>query len=648
MDSRAESEQSGVAAVIISRIEIRGYRRLAATATNIHGRLTAFVGFNEAGKTSLLQALVWFSRGGNLSSIDQNRSRPPEDAEAPVVKVYYHLQRPDHEALAGIRMEELPQTLVVSRSSSGKRFYEFQPRARRPSAPFITAIARLDKALTRLRRQFEAELDEEAQDPHDWANLVATALRDRDRDWPDDEVEALRSLADWLRTIPPGLKNPRDGRLAAVLDEVEAIVVEDQPIGPAWNVLSRRLPEFTLFREADRLLQTSYEMAPDQRNAVDPAVHSLLLIAGIDLDALWSHVLSGDTTKRESLLERGNDRLEELFSRAWNQAKVTVRFRVNNTRLEIFLKELAGDGAVTNISERSDGLRTFVALVAFLESESHSVPPVLLIDEAETHLHYDAQADLVSVLLRSIRATQVFYTTHSPGCLPSDLGTGIRVITRDPSHADASVIKSNFWQGEGPGFSPLLFAMGAGAAAFSVCRYAVLAEGAADMVLLPSLIRAATGLDDLEYQVAPGLATAHASGIRVEEVAAKVVYLVDGNGGGHEHAESLLSVGVEPNRVFRMPASCAVEDLLQRKSYIDVVNGLLEQFQVSARFGEAQILSGVTVSKALTVWAAKNGVQIPSKVEIAYALLESDLQLTATGRSALRQLHSKFVQAFGL
>ena len=43
-----------------SRIEFTGYRRLADTAT-FDGRLTAFVGFNEAGKTSLLQALTWFT-----------------------------------------------------------------------------------------------------------------------------------------------------------------------------------------------------------------------------------------------------------------------------------------------------------------------------------------------------------------------------------------------------------------------------------------------------------------------------------------------------------------------------------------------------------------------------------------------------------
>ncbi len=78
---------------------------------------------------------------------------------------------------------------------------------------------------------------------------------------------------------------------------------------------------------------------------------------------MWTHIQNGDSTRRETVLERGNDQLRALFDQAWNQSKVTVRFNVNGTRLEVLIKELDGDGDVTNISERSDGLKTFVALV---------------------------------------------------------------------------------------------------------------------------------------------------------------------------------------------------------------------------------------------------------------------------------------------
>lgn len=81
------------------------------------------------------------------------------------------------------------------------------------------------------------------------------------------------------------------------------------------------------------------------------------------------------------------------------------------------------------IENRSDGLRQFVALRAHVASNvSVGGEPVLLIDEADIHLHYNAQADLVQVLETQDEAAKVIDTTHSAGCLPQDLGRGIRII----------------------------------------------------------------------------------------------------------------------------------------------------------------------------------------------------------------------------
>lgn len=631
----------------VSRLEFQGFRRLAATATSLDGPLTAFVGFNEAGKTSILQALQWFSTGGVMSSIDYNRSRPPISDDTHVVKVYYELDDADRDTFAGIVMDDAPTSLVLYRNRDGERYRVLEPRPKRPRKLFAEAEQRLVNSTARLAHQFAQAANEEFEDPNDWAATLQEALASPDEEWSKEEVDALAELSAWLKSTPPGLKHPRDAKLADMLDGVHPIVSIDHPNELAWKLLSPRMPEFVLFQDADRLLETSYEIGPEQRASVHAAVNRLLSLAGVDLDTMWAHIQAGDSTKRETLLEHGNDRLRAVFDQAWNQSKVAVRFNTNGSRLEVLIKELDGGGDVTNISERSDGMKTFVALVAFLETGEHTVPPVLLIDEAETHLHYDAQADLVSVLLKSVDTTQVLYTTHSPGCLPGDLGTGIRVVARDPEHGDSSLIKNNFWEGEGPGFSPLLFAMGAGAAAFSMCRSAVLAEGASDMVLLPSLIRKATGLSDLEYQVAPGLANAHGSGIRVEEVAAKVVYLTDGDGGGKEHETLLKSVGVDSRRIFRLPNGHAVEDLVARDTYISTVNGFLEVMGQAERFKASDIPTGTPIAKAFTDWAKLSKVRRPSKVEVAYALLRATpLQLTPKGRRALQGLHAKFMAAF--
>jgi hypothetical protein len=133
----------------------------------------------------------------------------------------------------------------------------------------------------------------------------------------------------------------------------------------------------------------------------------------------------------------------------------------------------------------------------------------------------------VQVLESQEQAAKVIYTTHSAGCLPQDLGRGIRIIVPILETDDSKVINW-FWteELEGTGFSPILIGMGASALAFASTRRAVIAEGASDAILLPTLLREAAEIDRLDYQVAPGLANVDAAAVReLDLVAARVAYL---------------------------------------------------------------------------------------------------------------------------
>ncbi len=254
---------------------------------------------------------------------------------------------------------------------------------------------------------------------------------------------------------------------------------------------------------------------------------------------------TGDSSRARTRERRANEQLKRQLGPRWRQERIDVELRINGTALEVLIVEGHSHGETTPIEERSDGLRVFVALTAFLARKKFELPPILLVDELETHLHLDAQADLVEVLTKDVEASQVLYTTHSPGCLPRDLGTGIRLVTPDETNRSVSMLRNDFWT-SGAGFSPLLFAMGASAAAFSALRKAVFCEGPSDMILLPSLFRIALGLEDIEFQVAHGLAQINGSVDDLELAAAKVVYLLDGDEGGTEYRERLVDLVAGP------------------------------------------------------------------------------------------------------
>lgn len=635
-----------------TRINFEGYKRLAKTGCDVNGEIIAFVGLNEAGKSSLLEALVWLTADDEaaLPVASMNRSHSVGDDDR-VVWAQYDLEDEDLGVIADLDFAEMPSRFILERRRNGQRAFGFTPWPKRNPKPFDAARTRLASVQKRLRSQFDALVDPDAEEgltAGDWSNQVCEALSTPEEDWDDSTTEVALQFIEWLEAVPPSSRkgNPRDSRAAEALKIALEIATTQHPRDEGRQRLLDRVPKFLLFKERDRELATVHEIeTPAQRANPQPSLRNVLRVADLDLNRLWTHIDTADDSSQESYVEEGNANLLAFYSQAWNQANVAVRLKVNGRNLEVRLKELDRKGAVTNIEERSDGLRTFIALSAFLAAEHLSPPPILLIDEAEIHLHYDAQADLVGVLLKSIEATQVFYTTHSPGCLPSDLGTSIRLLSRHPDQQDASVLKSDFWTNEEPGFAPLLYAMGASAAAFSACRRAVVSEGPADMVLLPTLIRIATGRKDLEYQIAPGLSNARAYEMKVEEIAARVVYLCDGDQGGEKHKRYLLDAGVDRTRIFRLPNGAAIEDLVDKTQYIKVINRMLGP---DASVTAADLDDGQPIAKSFHDWGRRTGVKVPGHVAVAYGLLRlgEELRLRAPAKRFLVRLDAQFEEAF--
>lgn len=645
------------------KVRFDGYKRLSATSCNTDTHLLAFVGPNEAGKTSLLDALVWLTRpnASPLAPKDHARGRDLPDDHV-VVSATYELDRDDKKLIDGLAVAEESTGFRLERRVDGGGGSDALPIPRRDPAPFQDLGRLIARAKKFLARQIEAAaraVDEEelADDevsrlprPAEWLDAVTEASGDPESEgWSEDVNEAAELLAVWLDAVAPTSRTgkSRDSRLASAIRHVRDIAHDKHPRVAAREVLLPRVPRFVQFTEEHRRLERVHVINDDEaRDNLAPALANLLHIAGLDLELLWRHIEHEDGSSVESDIETANLKLRDFFEQAWNQSKVAVRLKLNANRLELWLIELDNAGKVTDIEERSDGLLMFVALAAFVASQRLAVPPILLVDEAETHLHFDAQADLVGVLLKQVDATQIFYSTHSPGCLPTDLGTGIRLVQRGKDDRGISRIHSDFWTNQAPGFAPLLYAMGASAAAFSACRLAVLAEGAADMVLLPTLIRKATGLDDLPYQIAPGLANAHAYGMNVEEVAAKVVYLTDGDDQGATYRSQLKEAEVPGNRIFALPNTMASEDLVSRSFFIRVVNTLLPE---GVEITDADLPRGMPIAKALDDWTKTRGQSL-GHVAIAYGIINNrkDITFAPRAEAALRRLHDRFMGAFNV
>lgn len=285
-------------------------------------------------------------------------------------------------------------------------------------------------------------------------------------------------------------------------------------------------------------------------------------------------------------------------------------------------------------------------MIAALEGvrEYSGRPVILLIDEAESHLHYEAQARLANFLSTQTLAQHVIYTTHSPGCLPNDL-SAIRAVIPSADNT-SSRIESRVWKDKGKDFKHLFWLLGAENFAFTAARNVLITEGETDFVLLPHLLREALGAEELNFQVLPGLAAAKKKN-SFELEAVKVAYLVDGDDDGDKYKKNLLDDKVDETRIFQFEPGLALEDYLNLKLYAKAVNIELEfarsglkidpneldkpnRSTIVSNFAKAQ---GVEVSKRCI---AERFLELCDELESEELLIDPDRDLSTIANSLMK------------
>ncbi len=274
---------------------------------------------------------------------------------------------------------------------------------------------------------------------------------------------------------------------------------------------------------------------------------------------------------------------------------------------------------------------------------------------SKRHLHYDAQADLIAVLAKQRFTSKVVYTTHSFGCLPFDLGTGVRVV--QPIDAATSRLENGFWKA-GAGFSPLLASMGAAALSFTPTRHALLGEGPSDAVLLPTLMRQAVGRERLAFQIAPGLASVAGAAVGgLESEAGRVAFIVDGDPAGQAIRIKLLDAGVDESRVLALtdpddPATgYETEDLVDPEVYVQAVNAELRLWNSMQSEVTAGDIDGPFRSQAVERWCLAAGYPQPDKVAVAQRIVDMAVECSVvdpTKRPLIRELHALAERSLGV
>ncbi|MGI8828327.1 MAG: ATP-dependent nuclease [Candidatus Limnocylindria bacterium] len=500
-----------------------------------------------------------------------------------------------------------------------------EPEITRPLVARAAARAALARGLdSPWFRQMQATETDEDEDPLSvFLATVAEVLESSTDTLSEENVSSLDTAITRLTALDQlGLSATSTKSIESLLAKLrESLEVERFPSTQAIaNEMGASRPPCRQFDDDNRNLAFRHDITTN--DTYGQAFENLADLGGLNIDALRRALAQDTSGPKRTLLNNAAAQINRRLKDEWNQSDLQVDF--DEKDLEVRITVAGRDGKQFDLEDRSDGMRMFLALCAFLAKKGQQPRPILLVDEVERHLHYAAQADIVSMFDRRPDVAQIVYSTHSIGCLPQDLGRGVRVIVADMERGTSTI--DNLWIRDGHGIKPLIAAMGAATLPLQPSRPLVFGEGPSDALLLPSLLREAIDAEALDYLVVSG--GSHVSRANIAELdrsAPHVVYLYDGDSGGREWKRFLKSQKVEPERIVALESGFVLEDLLEPALFAEACNAAIADIAADeAHMRDAFEKADVPESRRLTAlaeWCRKHGYGEPSKLLLAETII---------------------------
>ncbi len=390
-------------------VSIQNFRSYKDRADIPIGSLTAITGRNDAGKSTILEALEIFF---NNDVVKLDQSDPCVHNEGKVVEIR-------------CVFDECPETLTIDARSQTTLAAECLLNAE----GMLEIVKRFDcRTKTPKEEVFAFARYPEAEALSDLLELKNDALKARARDIGVDLNGVDQRSNSALRAA---IRNHvGDGNRA---DRLLPLAVEDGK--KVWDQLEKSLPTFALFR-ADR---PSKDDDPEIADPMKVAVASAIREVEADLEDIKRRV-------QTSVIEVATRTLAMIREMDPTLAQeLTPTFKAE-PKWDGFKLSLTGDDQIP-INKRGSGVRRLILLNFFrAEAErrrqaNNTQRVIYAIEEPESSQHPDNQMMLMNALLALSESarTQVLLTTHVPalaGLVPVE---AVRFVSKNADgHAEVS------------------------------------------------------------------------------------------------------------------------------------------------------------------------------------------------------------------
>ena len=460
----------------LRKFRVRAYRCIHDSGEITVGDLAAFIGRNESGKTTILQALTLLNRDEIISDLD----------------------------LCDEMTEELKEEVKLAEGEFELNEYETELlKEKFPELPKIEKIKLFrTNRNPKVQYKFEGTKIDEIKDEglNSWENFTK------------EIIEFLDTLPNHIRSqmniklfegIIPINQELFDSAMAEFRNELNVIAVEEPKILEEWeniyqkqenqfsnlssrgnqkvalqNFISAELhPRFVYFsdykkiygninlneylRKENEQKQNSIEFIEEFDKA--ETVRNLFYLAELDMNELED--VKDQPSKCIKLLNTASNRLTKKLNPAWKGDPIHVDLRYNpGNILSVVISDVHKDGTITNtglLNRRAEGFKwTFSFIVNFAAETQRSElkEAILLLDEPARNLHPTQQMGISDLLKNLAGSNQVLYATHSPFMI-FDYTPGNLLVVELDKRKHLSRIFYDYWNADDKTLTPILYGL---------------------------------------------------------------------------------------------------------------------------------------------------------------------------------------------
>ena len=463
----------------LRKFRVRAYRCIHDSGEITVGDLAAFVGRNESGKTTILQALTLLNKDEQVSELD----------------------------LCDEMSEELKDEMVLAEGEFEFNQHEIELlKEKFPSLPDMKKI-RLFRTNRNSRVQYEFEnielSENKSEELNSWENFSKQILG-----FLDTIPNHLRIQIDtkFYEGPSPRSQEAFDSGMAEFSNQFHVIAIQEPKVIEEWekiyaspenqfssllsgesektalqNFIAAELhPRFVYFSDYKKIygnINLNEYLREEKGERADSiefieefdkaeTVRNLFYLAELDMKELDE--VKNTPSKCIKLLNAASNRLTNKLNPAWKGDPIHVDLRYNpGNIMSVVISDVHKDGTITNtglLNRRAEGFKwTFSFIVNFAAETQRAElkEAILLLDEPARNLHPTQQMGISDLLKNLAGSNQVLYATHSPFMI-FDYTPGNLLVVELDKRKHLSRIFYDYWNADDKTLTPILYGLSRG------------------------------------------------------------------------------------------------------------------------------------------------------------------------------------------